>query len=328
VRYASGTELPPAQDQAFDRAIRLEKISLVYWASAIVLLYFTLGQSQAMKAAWIEDILGLVPPAAFLIASRYRYREPDEKFPWGYHRAITIAYVVSTVALLTLGAFIFLDSVDRLIKGDHPPIGMVEIFDEQIWLGWLMIGALLYSGIPPIILGRLKKPLAQKLHDKVLFADSKMNEADWLTAGAALVGVVGIGFGVWWADSVAAIVISLDILHDGHKYMRASVADLMDERPVRHDESAPHPLIDQVKEKVASRRWVEEGVVRLREEGHLITGTVWVVPEDEERLMDRVERLHAELEGMDWRLHDIVVSPVRSLQNAPDGLRVESRHKR
>ena len=186
-----------------------------------------------------------------------------------------------------------------------------------------MIAALLYSGIPAVFLGRKKKPLAQDLHDKVLFADAKMNQADWLTAAAALVGVVGIGFGIWWADSVAAIVISLDILHDGQRYMRASVADLMDERPVRHDESAPHPLIDDVKEKLASRTWIEEGAVRLREEGHLITGTVWVVPEDDERLVDRVERLRAELEGMDWRLHDIVVSPVRAIQNAPEGIRVK-----
>jgi hypothetical protein len=30
-----------------------------------VLLYFVLGSSQAMKAAWVEDILGMFPPVAF-----------------------------------------------------------------------------------------------------------------------------------------------------------------------------------------------------------------------------------------------------------------------
>jgi cation diffusion facilitator family transporter len=322
VRYPSGTELPPTQDQAYHRALRLERVSLVYWVSAIVLLYFTLGQSQAMKAAWIEDILGLFPPLAFLIASRFRHREPDEQYPWGYHRAITIAYVVSTVALFTLGAFIFIDSVDRLIKGDHPPIGMVEILDEQIWLGWLMMGALLYSGIPPIIFGRLKRPLAGMLHDKVLFADAKMNQADWLTAAAALVGVVGIGFGIWWADSAAAIVISLDILHDGQKFLRESVGDLMDESPKTPDESKPHPLTDRVRREVAATEWVADAAVALRESGHLITGEVWVVPHRKGDLASACERLSQHLGGLDWRLHAIVVVPLESLDDVPDGLRV------
>ena len=42
-----------------------------------------------------------------------------------------------------------------------------------------------------------------------------MNRADWLTALAAVVGVIGIGAGLWWADAVAAIVISLEITRDG-----------------------------------------------------------------------------------------------------------------
>ena len=59
---------------------------------------------------------------------------------------------------------------------------MVEILDTQVWLGWVMIVALLYGLFPSLILGRLKRPLADRLHDKVLFADAKMNQADWLTA--------------------------------------------------------------------------------------------------------------------------------------------------
>ena len=63
-----------------------------------------------------------------------------------------------------------------------------------------------------MFLGRAKMKLAQKLHDKVLYADADMNKADWMTAVAAMVGVAGIGIGLWWADSVAALVISASIL--------------------------------------------------------------------------------------------------------------------
>ena len=318
MRYPRGDELPDALEEAHRKAIRLERISLVYWLSAIVFIYLTLGQSQAMKAAWIEDILALFPPIAFLVASRFRSREPDGRFPWGYHRAITVAYTVSTLALLALGVFILIDSVERLLEGTHPPIGMVELFDTQVWLGWLMLGALAYSGIPPLFLGRLKQPLSAELHDKVLFADATMNRADWLTASAAAVGVVGIGFGLWWADAAAAIAISLAIIHDGQKYLRESVADLMDDAPKRHDEDSPHPLIERIKAEVGATAWVREATVRLREHGHLITGDVWVVPRGEEDIVDRVEELSRRIDDLDWKLHGVVVSPVRSIEGAPE----------
>jgi cation diffusion facilitator family transporter len=304
------------------RAIRLERISIAYWISAVILLYFTLGQSQAMKAAWIEDILSLFPPIAFLVASRYRTRAPNEKFAWGYHRSVTVAYLVATVALFSLGLFILFDSVEKLLKGDHPPIGLVEIFDTQIWLGWLMLGALLYGVVPSLILGRLKRPLAEQLHDKVLFADAKMNQADWLTALAAMAGVIGIGFGIWFADSIAAIVIALDILWDGQRYLRESVADLMDERPQTYDEKEPHPLIGRLKEELGETGWVGEAVLRMREEGHVVSAEIWVVPREEGEIPRRVDELTEHLRELDWRLKDVIVSPVTAIEKAPDGLRV------
>jgi cation diffusion facilitator family transporter len=323
VRYPGGPELPARQKDAHRRAIRLQWISVAYWISIITLLYFTLGQSQAMKAAWVEDILGLFPPIAFLVASRFRDRAPSAKFPWGYHRAISVAYVVATLALFVLGLFLLLDSAEKLITGVHPPIPLVEILGHEIWLGYLMMGALLYGIVPPVILGRKKMRLAAELHDKVLFADAKMNRADWLTASAAILGIAGIGAGLWWADSVAAIVISLDILHDGVRYLRASVSELMDQSPTTYDEVGPDPIVEDVTEEVNRTSWVREAVVRAREEGHVLAINVLAVPRDEVTV-ERVERLVRKLGDVHWRVHDVTVTPVARIEDAPDAVAGES----
>ena len=55
-------ELTPDKHQLLKKAVRLEWLTIAYLLSAIVALYFTLGSSQAMKAAWAEDILSLLPP--------------------------------------------------------------------------------------------------------------------------------------------------------------------------------------------------------------------------------------------------------------------------
>jgi cation diffusion facilitator family transporter len=306
-------ELPSHLQAVQRRAVRLEWITIAYMTSAVVLLALTLGQSQAMKAAWIEDLLSLLPPAAFLIAAKVRDRGSSEKFPWGMHRAVSIGYVFAALALLALGLYILFDSVLKLVLAEHPPIGVIELFGEQVWLGWVMIAALLYSGIPAVLLGRAKRKIADDLHDKVLYADAEMNRADWMTVAAAIVGIIGIGFGLWWADAAAAIFISLDIVRDGYKNVRAAVHDLMDARPRRHDAREFHPIVEQMNEALEQCEWVEHGAVRLREEGHVFTGEVLVVPRTEDDLVERLSTLADDLLALEWKLYDIVVVPVKEI---------------
>jgi cation diffusion facilitator family transporter len=322
VRYPGGGELPRDLERVHARAVRLEWITLAYLVSAVVAMYFTLGSSQAMKGAWLEDLLSLAPPIAFLVAARVRSKRPNRAFPYGYHRAVEIAYLVAALALLTMGLYLIVDSVLKLLHGDHPPIGMVELFDWQVWLGWLMIAALVYSAIPAAILGRMKTQLAADLHDKVLYADARMNRADWMTATAALVGVVGIGFGVWWLDAVAAIVIGLDIAHDGITYTSAAAKDILDGRPRRDDEKGVHPLVAEVRDTVADLDWVEQAAIRMRELGHVIAVEVLAVPRDEGDLLDRVEDAVSRITDLDWKLQDVVVSVVREIDGAPEDVLV------
>jgi hypothetical protein len=50
------TELPQPQTEALRRAVRLEWVTLGFLAVAITLVGVVAGNSQAMKAAWAEDL--------------------------------------------------------------------------------------------------------------------------------------------------------------------------------------------------------------------------------------------------------------------------------
>ena len=78
-----------------------------------------------------------------------------------------------------------------------------------------MMGAMTLTAIPPILLGRAKIPVAKLLHDKPLYADADMNRANWLTNGAGVIGLTLVAWGFWWGNSLAALLISVDILRDG-----------------------------------------------------------------------------------------------------------------
>src|SRR5690606_19774481 len=314
------TELPERQQEALRRAIRIEWFTLAFLAVAITAIFLVMGNSQTMKAAWIGDVLSLAPPIAFLVAVRIVNRRPNGKYPYGYHRSIGVAHLVAGVALLAMGAFLLIDSAVGLIGGEHPPIGTVVLFGQPMWLGWLMVGALALTIPLPIYFGRVKMRLAKELHDKVLYADADMNKADWMTAVGSAVGVLGIGFGLWWPDSAAAILVALSILWDCVKNMRAAITDLMDTAATTFDDGKLHPLTAEIDDHLRSVPWVAEVGSRVRDQGHVLHVESFVVPRDGR--MPTLEQLMDARDGcidLDWKVQDIVLVPIDELPEEVGG---------
>ncbi|HJQ30874.1 MAG TPA: cation transporter [Pyrinomonadaceae bacterium] len=312
-------ELPPDKRESLRRAKRLEWVTIFFLLSIIAAVGLTMGASQTMKAMWTEDLLSLVPPVAFLYGARYLGVPPDDRFPYGYRRAMMIAFLCAAVALFGFGLYIFADSVAKLIMAEHPTIQTVEIFGRRVWLGWLMIAALVYSAVPPFVLGRMKLPLARELHLKALQTDAAVNKGDWLSGLAGVLGLVGIAYGYWWADSVAAGVISFEILRDGFGDLKNSVAQLMNKRPSDVESKEKDPTVDEVQKALERLDWVREARVRLREDGDVLTGEAFVVPRDERDLLKRLEEANDAAHEVDWRLHDINIVPVESLEEGKGG---------
>jgi cation diffusion facilitator family transporter len=306
-------ELPKDREKLLKRAAFYEWLTILSFVSTAAILFTVLGGSQSARAEWIQTVLSLVPPIAWLVAARVRQRAPNPMFPYGYHKSITLAFLCGSVTLLLLGAVLLYEGLESLLSGEHPTVGNVVLFGHLIWQGWLMIGALLLSMIPPFLLGRVKLKLASQLHDKALFSDARMNAADWLSASAAIVGVFGIGLGWWWLDGLAASFISIDILYDGYKNVRMSVADLMDRAPHTVDHEALERLPQHLVAMLQDLDWVEEAQVRLREDGHVFFGEAFVRANDTTHLVEKLASAAEMARRLDWRLQELVVMPVAEL---------------
>lgn len=308
------TELPEKQRRALRRAIRLQWAWLGTAVVVIGLMSLVVGNSQAMKTSLFEDILSLLPPIAFLVAVRTASRKPTRNFPFGFHRAVAVGHLVAAVALFAMGAYLLVESVLNLVTVEKPSIGTVEVFGTPIWLGWCMMLTMAVTAIAPVVFGRLKLPLAETLHNKVLAADADMNKADWMSSLATVIGVFGIGLGFWWADSAAAGLVSLSIISDGVKNVKGAVSALMDARARTYDDEEPHPLVKEIERTVARQPWALEVRSRVRDEGHVFHAEVFVVPR-RGRMPDLGE-LHRAREAcvdLDWKVEDIVIVPVEAI---------------
>ena len=316
----SRTDVPDEIAEARRRAMRLQVITVVHVTAAAVVVAMVLGSSQAMKSAWLDDVIGLIPPIAYLIAGRFAWRPATDRFPYGFHRSQSIAFFWAALALVLLGLYIGFEALTKLLEAEHPSIGMAEVFGQRIWLGWLMIGALAFTSIPQFFLGRAKMPLAEKLNDKVLHADADMNRADYLSAAAAAVGVIGIGLGWPLADPLAALYIGIEVTRDGFMHMRGFTVHLMGEAPQELSYGGSLGVVPQLEECLRGQEWIQDARVRLREEGRVFFGEAFVVPVADTVSVHDVTGATRDLYAEDWRIQDMVITLV------PD-LETEDQHK-
>ena len=306
-------ELPDYLKPLLKKAKVLEWLTLLYLLSTIVLMYLLMGSSQAMKTAWLEDALSTLPAISFLIATRIYNKRPNINFPYGYHRVFSIAFLTGAVALFGMGCFLAVDSTISLISQEHPTIGSMMFMGKQIWMGWLMIAALFYSSIPSMILGYKKLPIAKKLHNKILYTDAETQKADYMTAFAAMLGILGVGLGYWWMDAAAALFISLSVIKDGYINLKDAIQDLMDRRPVHVDNSKPDELVEIIEELINSWDWVVKAKVRFREHGQVYFGEVYIVLAPDVDPSQHIEKGIKKIKELHWKINDITFMPVHNL---------------
>lgn len=312
------TDLPTEQQQALKKAVRWEYVTISYTIVTIVLVAFVVGNSQAMRTAWIEDMLSLIPQIAFLIALIFVRRRPTVRHPYGMHRAMGVGHLVAGVALLAVGLNLGYEAVSGLIATEHPTIGTVDLFGQTIWLGWLMIIVMAVIVVGPLIYGPAKARLAPALHNKLLYADADMARADWHTNAASIVGVLGVGLGLWWLDGVAALFISLGIIWDGVRNTKGAVIDLMDQRARTYDDKHPHPLAKDIVEHLRAQPWIRDAAVRMRDQGQVFHVEAFVVPRKRRVPVTRIDEVSESVAEMDWKVQDIVVIVCSTLPDEAD----------
>ncbi|RYG98719.1 MAG: cobalt transporter [Alphaproteobacteria bacterium] len=291
----------PAEIRAdMDAAKRLEWWNIAWTISIIVAMGLAMGSSEAMRTAWIEDTLGLVPPIVFLISAKMEGRPPNARFHYGFDRVNGLGFLVAAVALGAVGLILLKDAAISLATGERVTIGSIRLLGRDIWLGWFMLAAQAYAMVPPLIIGHKELPLAKRLRDKVLHTDALMNKANWQTGAAGFLGVVGIGFGFWWADGAAAAIISASIIRDGWTALKIAASELVDGIP--HELDGPRISLDAEAVSRALKERFPSAEIKLRETGRYIRAEIVgaVQPDD-------FDAQEFEVPGLEcrWRLDSI-----------------------
>lgn len=305
------SENKPSTDElkaGFKKMRRLAWLSLVYQIGATVVVGLTAGSSQAMKTEWIENALAIIPITGVLLTYNTENKPPEKPHPFGHHRSGTIAFLAAAFALAGVGTYLFVDSLINLIYQEYPSIGGITLFGYTFWHGWLMIAVMATTAIPQVFLARAKMPVAKLIHDKPLYACADMNHANWITNGAGVIGLGLVAYGFWWGDSLAALIISLDVMRDGYGNVGKSLSDVMDRHPVDLETGRQHPIVDEVSRVLATLPFVADERTLIREHGRYLFAEIFIEPNDQmPPAVIATRQVREAVMELDWRLQHAAV---------------------
>lgn len=144
-------------------------------------------------------------------------RPPTSTHTYGFYRTEILAALVNGATLVAISMYIFAEAARRI---GAPP---------EIEGGWMMVIAAGGLGVNLLGLWVLNAGRADNLNVRGawlhVFTDM-LGSVGTLAAGALI-----IGFGWWWADPVASVVIGLLVLYSSWHLLRETVAVLMEGAP-------------------------------------------------------------------------------------------------
>ncbi|NWN90797.1 cation transporter [Marinobacter adhaerens] len=176
-----------------------------------------LFHSHALFVDGVHSFTDVASDLLVLGVMRLSRQEPDENHPYGHQRIETFGTLVLGSVLIAVGAALAWQNTLRLVEGDINTIP-----------GWPVLVAAVISVASKEWIFRYTKRVGLEIRSDLIIANAWHSRTDALSSLVVLVATVGAMLGVLWLDVLAAVAISIIIIHIGWKFTWDSVQELVD----------------------------------------------------------------------------------------------------
>ena len=197
-----------------------------------------------------HSLIDLGATALTYFAVRIAGKPADAEHQYGHGKFEAVSALAETALLFMLSGVVIWASIGRLLA--HEGHGV----QANAWA----FGVILFSIAVDFLRSRALSRTAEKTSSHALAADALHFSSDLWASLAVLVGLVGVRYGLWWADSAAALAVAVLVLFAGWRLGRRTVDTLTDTAP-RGAAAKIRMIADQVPGVV------DVGDVRAREVG-------------------------------------------------------------
>ncbi|WP_239619293.1 cation diffusion facilitator family transporter [Cohnella mopanensis] len=172
--------------------------------------------SEALTADGFNNVTDIVASVAVLVGLRISRRPPDANHPYGHLRAETVAALLASFIMATVGLQVGQVAIRNIAIGHYGA--------PDIAAGWVAIAA----AIAMFGVYTYNARLANRIRSQALMAAAKDNRSDAFVSIGAAVGIFGAVLGWPWLDAVAAVAVAVLILKTAWDIFWAATHDLTD----------------------------------------------------------------------------------------------------
>jgi cation diffusion facilitator family transporter len=180
-----------------------------------------LGNAYALIADAIESIADIFSSLIVWGGLRIATRAADDRYPFGYGKAESLAAAVVAMLLLGAACGIAIEAVREIRIPHHTP----ERFTLVVLVLVIIVKELLFRKVLRV---------GEEVSSTAVKVDAWHHRSDAITSLAAFIGIsVALVGGPGWeaADDWAALAASSVIIFNGIRMLRPAVQDLMDRSP-------------------------------------------------------------------------------------------------
>ena len=168
----------------------------------------------------LHSALDLVAAGITWFAVRVSDKPADRDQQYGHGKVENLSALIETFLLLITCAWIIYEAVSRLISGETH----IEV---TVW-SYIVV---LTSIVIDISRSRALKRVAVKHKSQALEADALHFSTDVWSSAVVLLGLICANFGIYIADSIAALGVALIVIFISYKLGRRAINVLLDRVP-------------------------------------------------------------------------------------------------
>jgi cation diffusion facilitator family transporter len=214
-----------------------EKASII---SIIVNIFLSIGKvfagiisgSAALLADGLHSGLDVLSSIVAYIGIKVSSKEKDEKHPYGFYIAETLAGLGVAVLLVASAVWIIFEGVGQLTETKPVDLGVI---------GFAVVGV---SIVANEIMARYKFRVGRSTDSLALVADGQHSRADAISSVGVLIGLILVNY-FPIADGLLAVIIGLYILYESWGVGRETIDQLIGVK----DEKGEEKIREIIKQK-------------------------------------------------------------------------------
>jgi cation diffusion facilitator family transporter len=155
------------------------------------------------------------------LAVRISGKPADEKHHYGHAKVEAVSALAETALLFLLSGVVIWEGIKRLSAHEAHAV------EATIWA----FGVVVVSIVVDFFRARALSRTAEKTSSHALEADALHFSSDLWSSLAVLIGLIGVRFGLAWADAAAALVVAALVCVAGWRLGKRTIDTLIDVAP-------------------------------------------------------------------------------------------------